>query len=54
MCVKTPFRDRVAADMAVINIRRGSRRARVPIRSYRCPRCRRWHLTSQPPRREKP
>jgi hypothetical protein len=40
------------AMMAVGKIVFYSRREEVPQRAYRCQRCRRWHLTSQPRRRE--
>jgi hypothetical protein len=36
------------AMMAVARLVATSRRDRVPERAYHCPRCGRWHLTSQP------
>lgn len=48
---KIPFRDRIAADTALAR-----RRAKDmgEIRSYQCPLCGRWHLTSQPKGRVDP
>lgn len=51
-CGKTRFVDRIAADLALARIRaHGRARGKEPIRSYCCPRCHGWHLTSAPPRR---
>ena len=40
---KAWFRDRIAAQMFSFD-KGGS------LRPYNCPHCRRWHVTSQPPR----
>lgn len=51
-CGKTRFVDRIAADLALAGIRAHGRvRGREPVRSYCCPRCHGWHLTSTSPRR---
>jgi hypothetical protein len=49
MCAgKRRYRDEVAAMMALSRIgTRGRDRGTAPIRQYRCPYCRGWHLTSQ-------
>ncbi|MEQ3540054.1 hypothetical protein WHI96_14590 [Pseudonocardia tropica] len=47
-CGKRRFRDRIAADLALARIRcSGAARYRDPVRSYACPVCRGWHLTSR-------
>ncbi|MGY5099655.1 hypothetical protein [Streptomyces sp. 900105245] len=52
-CGKVWFADRIAADLVLAVIRsRGEARAKEPVRSYRCPRCHGWHLTSATPRRD--
>jgi hypothetical protein len=52
-CGKTWFIDRIAADLALAKIRsHGVARAKDPLRSYHCPRCHGWHLTSAPARRD--
>lgn len=47
---KTAFPDRIAAEVALINIRAAYDRNPVgpgaPVRSYQCS-CGKWHLTSQ-------
>lgn len=51
-CGKTKFVDRIAADLTLAGIRaHGRARGKGPIRSYLCPRCHGWHLTSAPARR---
>jgi hypothetical protein len=47
---KQRFPDRVAADTSMAEIRQRSDRDVVPTRSYQCPFCRGWHLTSKPGR----
>ncbi|AZS74843.1 hypothetical protein DDE74_31415 [Streptomyces lydicus] len=52
-CGKTWFIDRIAADLALARIcSHGVARAKDPLRSYHCPRCHGWHLTSAPARRD--
>lgn len=47
-CGKRRFRDRIAADLALARIRcSGAARHRDPVRSYACPTCDGWHLTSR-------
>jgi hypothetical protein len=46
-CNKVRFPDELAA-MLALNKRSNSEKGE--IRHYRCPRCRGWHLTSQPKR----
>lgn len=46
-CGKRRFDDRIAADLALALIRsRGLALSREPVRSYGCPECGGWHLTS--------
>ncbi|CAM5606564.1 hypothetical protein SAVIM338S_05530 [Streptomyces avidinii] len=51
-CGKTWFADRIAADLSLARISaHGRASGKEPIRSYLCPRCHGWHLTSAPVRR---
>ena len=54
-CHKRRYRSRVDAllALATIQARDDTRRGKTESRAYRCPDCRRWHLTSQRPRKEK-
>ncbi len=46
---KKAYRHSGAADRALRTIRRlGERREKKPVRSYPCPGCGRWFLTSMP------
>jgi hypothetical protein len=46
-CRKRRFRDKVAADLAITKRQRNDqRRERTEVRSYLCPSCHKWHLTS--------
>jgi len=47
-CRKRRYRDRIAAEFALSNIRHrdSAGREKQEQRSYQCPRCRGWHLTS--------
>ena len=48
-CVKRRYRDEATAELALARIREaGDAREKTPQRTYRCPRCRGWHLTSWP------
>ena len=48
-CVKRRYRDEATAELALTRIREaGDAREKTPQRTYRCPRCRGWHLTSWP------
>lgn len=50
-CGKRWYEDRIAADLALARIRTWGRAMRKdPVRSYRCPGCDGWHLTSVPAR----
>jgi hypothetical protein len=50
-CGKRWYADRIAADLALALIRaRGRALGKDPARSYLCPRCDGWHLTSVPAR----
>lgn len=44
---KVRYRDSLEAKMALARITNTSNRDRVPQRSYKCPHCKGWHLTSQ-------
>lgn len=44
---KVRFRDHLSAVQAATNIAVVSTRETVPVRAYRCPHCKGWHLTSQ-------
>ncbi|GLY19727.1 hypothetical protein Kisp01_67410 [Kineosporia sp. NBRC 101677] len=46
-CGKRYFDDRIAADFSLATIRaKGAALQKDPVRSYACPRCHGWHLTS--------
>lgn len=47
-CVKTRFRDEVGAKIALSQIAVSDKAKRREVRVYKCPKCRGWHLTSQP------
>lgn len=48
---KAAFRDRIAALMFMAHsARTDSTHGKDLARAYRCPECRKWHLTSQPRR----
>lgn len=50
---KRRYRDDLAARIALAGIRhRNHAPHRQEQRAYRCPKCRGWHLTSQPRRRK--
>lgn len=50
-CGKRWYGDRIAADLALARIRTWGRVMRKdPVRSYHCPGCDGWHLTSVPDR----
>ena len=53
-CRKVRYRDEIAAKLALASVQRidGSRRSKVECRTYRCPRCKGWHLTSETTKRE--
>lgn len=47
-CGKRRFPDRIAADLSLALIRaQGRARGKDPVRSYPCPDCDGWHLTSR-------
>lgn len=48
-CGKIGYRDRIAAltALAGTGAKDGSRREKSEKRAYRCPACRKWHLTSK-------
>lgn len=53
MCEKKSYRDSDHARYALALItssadHRGPDKSKLPVRFYRCPDCRRYHLTSQP------
>ena len=50
-CTKQKFGSEIEADMQLEEIRLRKIRDNTPIRSYRCPMCRSWHLTSQQKRK---
>jgi hypothetical protein len=52
---KRCFKTRGRANQALADIRRIARRNQdsLPIRSYQCPHCKCWHLTSKPKRTTK-
>jgi len=52
---KHPFASKETADdsAGLINGGNKTRRPRLTMRSYLCPFCSRWHLTSQPLRRKR-
>ncbi|MDR3084300.1 MAG: hypothetical protein LBV60_25870 [Streptomyces sp.] len=45
---KQRFRDRLAAQLALVRIGNSNSSRRRETRAYRCPHCRGWHLTSRP------
>lgn len=48
-CSKVRYPSRARADRAVATIRKmGDARQKKPTRSYLCPLCNGWHLTSEP------
>lgn len=53
-CPKVRYRDELAAKIALASTSAAADRRndekRRERRAYRCPRCKGWHLTSQPPR----
>lgn len=50
-CGKRWYGDRIAADLALARIRTwGRAMGKDPVRSYHCPGCDGWHLTSVPAR----
>ncbi|WP_144722219.1 hypothetical protein [Cellulosimicrobium sp. TH-20] len=51
-CRKRRYVDEVAARLTLATIHRvdSSRRPTIETRPYFCPRCRGWHLTSEPER----
>ena len=54
-CGKRWFDDRIAADLALARIRAwGRAHHKDPVRSYSCPGCGGWHLTSAPRRPSPP
>lgn len=46
-CTKRQYRSRTVAERAMFKHWRTGRGAKLPVRAYKCPRCDRWHLTSQ-------
>ncbi len=46
-CVKASFARKVDADWMIDKLVKTSKRARIPVRSYLCPKCHLWHITSQ-------
>lgn len=51
---KHRYRDEVAARLALAEVLRKDRRWGRERSAYRCPQCRGFHLTSQPPKPNKP
>jgi len=48
-CRKIRYRDEIAAKLALLKTaRKDQRRQKTEKRAYHCPKCRGWHLTSQP------
>ncbi len=50
-CAKRRYRTDIAAKFALGRISAAipdEDRPKRPVRTYRCPKCRGWHLTSQP------
>ena len=47
VCVKRRYRDQEAANDELAHIKAHTRGYKAPARSYRCPHCGGWHLTSQ-------
>lgn len=47
-CSKVGYRDRITALLALETIGRSTPRAsKEPCRAYRCPHCKKWHLTAR-------
>jgi hypothetical protein len=46
VCRKRRYRDKLAADVDLARIAHISHRAHIPVRSYHCPDCLGYHLTS--------
>lgn len=44
---KTRYRDDLEAKIAISRLSNTSQRDTIPHRTYRCPFCKGWHLTSQ-------
>ncbi|GAB3601106.1 hypothetical protein GCM10027586_03820 [Kineococcus gypseus] len=44
---KVRYRDRIAAELALLNAHRSSAARRNEVRVYQCEKCRGWHLTSR-------
>lgn len=44
---KVSYRDEHSANRAIVNVATNSQREIVPVRSYQCPFCKKWHLTSR-------
>jgi hypothetical protein len=44
---KVSYRDEHSANRAIVNVATVSQREIVPVRSYQCPFCKHWHLTSR-------
>lgn len=54
-CTKKSWGSKIEAELALETIRqRGIVMYKTPIRCYKCPICRRWHLTSSRKREYKP
>jgi hypothetical protein len=51
-CKKVKFSDEKSADFYIDKLQRTSHRAVKPVRSYLCPFCFHWHLTSKDSRDE--
>lgn len=53
VCAKRRFRDQLGAEIVLASIAQRERKRRTASeerRAYLCPRCKGWHLTSEPPR----
>lgn len=48
-CRKRKFRDRIAALVALAEVRRHGSDRHTERSAYRCPKCNAWHLTSKAP-----
>lgn len=48
ICRKYPYPSKSAARMALRDIRKAPGKNTKPVRSYECPKCNFWHLTSMP------
>lgn len=46
-CKKTRYSSEVFAMLDIARIRSKSNRDKVPVRAYKCPECKYWHLTSK-------